>query len=134
MNTQEIVFRSRFGFHPCDSVTFHKLKQLKKWYWQTVRDFHHWWRWWRKEPQNRRGSEPHFCPCFVLDKLWVHPRQCHGEAAVRYYPKTLTDQGVLAWHATARIPVSEPPSVFVAEVLAEIDRLHDAVTAWMAKR
>jgi hypothetical protein len=133
MNTPDIVFRSRFGFHPCDTATYRKLKQLKKWYWETVRDFHRWWRWWRKEPQNRRGDEPQFCPCFVLDKPWVRPRLCHGEAAVRYYPKTLTDCGILTWHAAARTPQSQPPPIFTKEFLAEIEKLHAAVTAWHAE-
>ena len=133
MNTPEIVFRSRFGFHTCDSATFRKLKQLKKSYWKTVRDFHRWWRWWRKEPQNRRGSEPRFCPCFVLDKPWVRPRLCHGVAAVRYYPKILTDCGILAWHAAARIPESQPPPVFAEKTLVEIDKLHAAVTTWLTE-
>ena len=47
------TFESRWGFHPCDTDTFRKLKAIHKWYWQTLKDSAAWERWNRKLPKNR---------------------------------------------------------------------------------
>jgi hypothetical protein len=133
MSNPTNTFQSRFGFHPCDRQTFLKLKVLKKCYWQTVRDFHRWWRWQRKLAPNRRGAEPKFCDLFVENQAWHRPRRVHGQDAVRHYPRTLVDRGVLAWFATARQPRAEPPVPFDAITLAEIDRIHREATSWIAR-
>ena len=70
MNLNTTIFQSRWGYHPCNFQLFLKLKSLHRWYWQTLYDFHRWHRWWRKEPQNRVGPEPVFCPLFVLNTTW----------------------------------------------------------------
>ena len=123
-------FRSRFGYHPCDWATFRKLKDLHRWYWQTVRDFHRWWRWQRKLPANRRGPEPQHCPAFVLLRPWRQWRKCHGMTAVREYPRRLVDRGVLGWYQAARRPQNEPPRPWDELTLQEIDRLHTEAAAW----
>jgi hypothetical protein len=133
MSNPTTTFPSRFGFHPCDRETFCKLKALKKYYWLTVRDFHRWWRWQRKLPQNRRGPEPEVCEVFVDNNPWRRPRRVHGQDAIRRYPKTLHDRGVLAWHAAARQPQAEPPPNFDVKTLAEIDRLFTEATNWFAR-
>jgi hypothetical protein len=132
MSSATTTLQSRFGFHPCDRQTFLKLKALKKHYWQTCRDFHRWWRWQRKLPHNRRGAEPKFCELFVEKLAWHRPRRVHGQDAVRHYPRTLVDRGVLAWFAAARQPQQEPPIPFDANTLQEIDRLHAEATSWFA--
>ena len=53
MNVSNEVFKSRFGFHPCDYTTYLKLKNIKKWYYEWLRAAASWERWHRKEPQNR---------------------------------------------------------------------------------
>jgi len=133
MSNSTNTFQSRFGFHPCDRQTFLKLKALKKYYWQTVRDFHRWWRWQRKLPHNRCGAEPEFCDLFVENKPWHRPRRVHGQDAIRHFPRTLVDRGVLAWHAAARRPQSEPPPLFDEKTLQEIDQLFAAATNWFAR-
>jgi hypothetical protein len=131
--SDKTIFQSRFGFHPCDRQTFLQLKALKKCYWLTVRDFHRWWRWQRKLPHNRRGPEPKYCEVFVENKHWLRPRRVHGQDAVRHYPRTLVDRGVLAWFAAASQPQAEPPIPFDAQALAEIDRIHREAASWIAR-
>jgi hypothetical protein len=133
MNDQQPeAFRSRFGYHPCDVATYHKLKELHKWYWQAVRDFHRWWRWQRKLPANRRGSEPKPCLRFVRNVPWRKPRRSHGQESFRIYPMTLTDRGIRAWYAAARLPRASPMPPFAPCTLAAIDALHREVSTWNA--
>jgi hypothetical protein len=133
MSNKTTTFQSRFGFHPCDGQTFLKLKALKKYYWQTCRDFHRWWRWQRKLAHNRRGAEPKYCELFALNKHWLRPRRVHGQDAVRHYSRTLVDHGVLAWFAAARMPQAEPPIPFDEQTLAAVDRLHTEAASWFAR-
>jgi len=130
MNRATDTFRSRFGYHPCDFATYQKLKSLKKWYWQSVKDFHRWWRWQRKRPENRRGPEPAFCPVFVRNEPWFKPRRIRGQDAVRYYPQTLIEHGVMELLALARQPQAEPPTPLDESHLRVIDRLHAAAAEW----
>jgi len=129
-NNPSEPFRSRFGFHACDAATYRKLKELHKWYWEAVRDFHRWWRWQRKLPTNRRGSEPKPCMCFVCEAPWRKRRRSHGQEAIRNYPRSLTDRGILAWYAAARVPRAKPVPPFAACTLAAIDALHREVSIW----
>jgi hypothetical protein len=129
MTNSTQTFQSRFGFHPCDYATFQKLRELKKRYWQTVRDFHRWWRWQRKRPENRRGPEPQFCPLFVKNERWFKPRRVHGQEAVRYYPKTLVDHGILELFAAARQPQTDPPTPLDESRLRLFERLHSACSS-----
>ena len=122
--------QSRFGFHPCDLETYRKLRSLKRYYWLTVRDFHRWWRWQRKQAQNRQGPEPAYCSVFVENRPWIRWRRVHGHDAVRHYPRTLVDRGVLGWFAAAKPPQAEPPPLFDAATLEQIDQLHAEAFAW----
>ena len=45
MNSNETIYQSRRGYHPCSHDLYLKLKSLYKWYWQTIYDFHRWHRW-----------------------------------------------------------------------------------------
>jgi hypothetical protein len=121
MSTTADPFKSRFGHHPCDYRTYQKLKALHRAYWQTVYHFHRWHRWWRKQPENRRGSEPVYCPCFVLDEVWYKPVVTHGVPGFMVYPRRLVDHGVIAWYHAARTPLPEPPEPFDAATLAAIE-------------
>ena len=46
-------FQGRFGFHPCDRATYLKLKLIHKVFWKSIFRSAQWYRWDRKEPQNR---------------------------------------------------------------------------------
>jgi len=127
MTTTTTVFKSRWGFHPCDYEFFLKLKCLHGWYWQTVYDFHRWHRWWRKEPQNRIGPEPVFCPLFVEDNIWCKSVRIRGENGFKVYPKTVTDHGIVDVYQTARRPHPEPVPPFGAETKERIASLYEKV-------
>ena len=130
MKTATTSFKSRWGFHPCNLELFLKLKRLHRWYWQTVYEFHRWHRWWRKEPQNRIGPEPKFCPSFVEDKTWFKPVQIRGENGVKVYPKTVVDHGIVDLYQAARMPQVEPVPPFDAETLEKIETLHVKVATY----
>lgn len=70
------VFKSRWGFHPCDYATFLKLKEINKWWWKFLHERAAWERWNNKWPKNRHGSEPEFSPYFNKDNCsWVEDYQ-----------------------------------------------------------
>ena len=125
MSTASTVFKSRWGFHPCHYELFLKLRRLHGWYWQTVYDFHRWHRWWRKEPQNRIGPEPKFCPLFIEDIIWRKPVRIRGENGFKVYPKTVTDHGILNLYRSARTPQPEPVAPFDAETKERIELLYE---------
>lgn len=119
------VYKSRWGFHPVSYATFCKLKELKKWYFQTVYSVARWSRWDRKTV-HQKGPEPSYCPLFVLDQMYVHKyTNKEGHEARKYFPKTLRDHGVLAAFEQARRPVETPEEVRPLQLdLDKIDRLH----------
>lgn len=111
--------RSRFGFHPCDYTLFLKLKYLRKHYWIAVRQFHTWHRWFRKEPQNRIGTEPKYSQAFVENVPWAKP----VKAGFKLYPRTVHDHGVIELYQSARVPSREPVESFSPETFAAIEAL-----------
>jgi hypothetical protein len=133
MTTGTTVFQSRWGFHRCDYDFFLKLKHLHGWYWQTLYDYHCWYRWWRKEPQNRIGPEPKFCPLFVEDRIWYKPVQIRGERGFKVYPKTVTDHGIVELYQTARMPQPEPVMPFDAETRKLIESLYEKTETWFGE-
>lgn len=131
MNT----FKSRFGFHPTSHETYMKLKELHKWYWKTLYAFHRWNRWDRKQPQNRRGPEPSYCPLFVLDKSWYRITTGQdGNMKGKYFPKTVTDHGIVDLYHMARMPQAEPMEVFSNETLAKINKLYSDFKDWQREK
>ena len=111
--------RSRFGFHPCDYTLFLKLKYLHKHYWIAVRQFHTLHRWFRKEPQNRIGTEPKYCQAFMENVPWAKP----VKAGFKLYPRTVHDHGVIELYQSARVPSREPVESFSPETVAAIEAL-----------
>ena len=130
MTTATSAFKSRWGYHPCDFATFAKLKLLHKRYWQTVYDFHRWHRWWRKEPLNRQGAEPSYCPLFVAAMPWYKPVQIDGARGFKVYPKKVVDHGIVDLYRSARMPQGEPVAPLDADVLRRIDALYNQVLSY----
>ena len=130
MNNISKELKSKWGYHPCNYQLFRKLKSLHRWYWQTVYDFHRWHRWWRKEPQNRVGAEPKYCPAFVCDGVWYKPVLIHGESGHRVYPKTVVDHGVVKLYQSARLPQAEPVAPFDTETVERIESLYSKVAVY----
>jgi len=69
-----IVFESKWGFHPCDYQTYLKLKFLNRAYSLALKARGAWERWERK--QERTGIEPKQFPVFE----WVFKSQPYGDA------------------------------------------------------
>jgi hypothetical protein len=130
MNYHLQTHSGRFGYHVCNYETYRQLKDLHRWYWRTVREFHRWWRWQRKLPHNRRGSEPSYCPLFVEDRLWFKLRRSHGQDGFRRYPKMVVDRGVVAWYQAAKTPHRQSPAPLDEVALQQILKLHQAAAAW----
>ena len=124
--------RSRFGFHPCSYELFLKLRYVHRHYWITVRDFHRWYRWIRKEPQNRIGSEPAYCPVFVENRTWIKSVVTHGVDGYKILPKTLVDHGIVDLYHTARMPSPEPVPELSSDVIEQIENLYDKLNEWFA--
>jgi len=58
------VFKSKWGYHPCDQETYFKLKKLNAMFFRAQQKAATWHRWNRKDPKNRKGKEPEVCPIF----------------------------------------------------------------------
>lgn len=83
--------RSRWGYHSGSYDLYLKLKQLKKWYWETHYAFHRWAKWTSKTV-NRKGAEPKFCPEFVCDSWSVDCVEKHGKFLEDFNINKLFDQ------------------------------------------
>ena len=133
MKPATTIFKSRWGFHPCNYELFLKLKGLHGCYWKTLYDFHRWHRWWRKDVQNRTGPEPTFCPLFVNEYVWYKPVRVRGEQGFKVYPKTVTDHGIVDLYQTARIPHREAVVPFDAETHQRIESLYEEMETQMSE-
>lgn len=127
------TLESKFGFYTTSKETFLMLKELHKWYWKTLYAFHRWYRWDRKQPQNQVGTKPQYCPLFVLDKEWCRITQGQKYQNVKYFPKTVTDHGIIELYQRARMPHKEPVEVFSNETLAKTNQLHSDLIGWQEK-
>ncbi|MEM6258219.1 MAG: hypothetical protein AAGI37_07890 [Planctomycetota bacterium] len=124
------AFQSRWGYHPCTYDVYRKLKDLHRWYWFCVYDFHRWNRWQRKQPQNRVGSEPAFCPVFIEDTTWYKPCRRGDDTHYKVYPKKLVDRDIVGLFRRARTPSPGPVAVFEPVLLQSIDELHAEAGGW----
>ena len=118
------AFESRWGYHPCPYDVYRKLKDLHRWYWFCVYDFHRWNRWQRKQPQNRVGPEPGFCPLFVEDVPWYKPCRRGDDTHYKVYPKKLVDFDIVELYRRARMPSPEPVALLDPVLLKRIETLH----------
>ncbi len=148
------MFRSRWGFHPCDYPTYLKLKFLNQVYLQAVRLAHAWARWKRKDPHNRvlrrrirndKGQtigyepsmplpEPRICSVFS-QKVW---EQRHvdkkGNVSREGFleEKLVTDNHwIPAAYASARKPMADPAEVHpLQHTPAELEPLYEMAQRW----
>ena len=100
-----MVFRSRWGYHPCNFEMHGKLRRLHKTYWEGLRLLAKWRRWKAKRPHNRRGPEP-----VVPDVV----KQVCASPIVREFQ-------------LARHPVAEP------EQVRKLGIKLDQIDAWIAQ-
>jgi hypothetical protein len=123
------VFRSRWGWHPCDYQTYLLLKRLNNLYEKAVHAAAAWQRWARKKPSNRvirryarngRGQkigsevvgpmpEPRLCPLFCAKSYLVGQRSPEGHPVpcVKFH----FPWNVAEVYRAARKPVSSPEAV-----------------------
>lgn len=128
------VSKSRWGYHSTDYATFRKLRELHRWYWETVYAVARFTRWDRKTV-HRHGAAPRYCPVFVKEQgHWEKFINRDGHPAVRYHAKTLVDHGIVKSLRAARMPAETPEAVpEIPLSKADIDRLYDEVKAWFEK-
>ena len=124
----QTVYKSRWGYHPCDYETFLKLKELNKLFEKSKQDAKNWYRWARKQEHNRRGSEPQIDPrfCELPEKppsvVWMDappngPFQLRDGSGYAYFPDNHLKSVVVRHHdiaeayRRARTPVSSPDAV-----------------------
>jgi len=149
------MFRSRWGNHPCDYQTFHKLKLLNIVYQEAIRRARAWQRWYRKDPHNRvvrrrirnaQGQtigyepsipvpEPVLCAVFsqkTLEKRQVDKRGNFSRDGFVEERVVLEHAWIPGDYAAARKPVSEPADVRPLHCsAAEIDDLYEKARAWL---
>jgi hypothetical protein len=152
------MFKSRWGFHPCDYPTFRKLKLLNQIYMRAVRLAHAWQRWQRKDPHNRvmrrrirndKGqtigyespsplAEPNICPVFsqkTFEKRHVDKKGNFSAAGFMEEKVVTADLGIPADYAAARKPVSAAAEVRPLHLsLADIDELYDKARHWLERQ
>ena len=119
--------RSRWGYHPCSYEFYRKLKYLHRHYWIALRQFHHWNRWFRKEAQNRIGSEPKYCPAFVENSPWVKRFVHKGEHGFKLYLRTVVDHGLVESYHASRMPSPDPVKPFGESEIAKFEKLYQSV-------
>jgi hypothetical protein len=158
MSAIQSVFRSRFGYHPCDYATYRQLKFLNLVYQRAVRLAHAWDRWKRKDPHNRvirrrirneQGQtvgytepvplpEPAICLVFsrkIQEKRFVDKKGKHFKEGF-LDDKEVTDAARIPLdYAAARTPVAEPGAIRSLGVsLVEIDSLYEKARAWVEQQ
>jgi hypothetical protein len=152
------MFRSRWGFHPCDYPSHRKLKFLNQVYLRAVRLAHAWERWQRKDPHNRvvrrrirneKGQtigyeppvplpEPRICDVFS-EKVF---EQRHVDKKGNFSREGFTDEKVVtnggwipAAYASARKPVADPAEVRpLQHTVAELDELYERARCWLEQQ
>ena len=155
---EKTMFRSRWGFHPCDYQTYRKLKFLNQIYLKAVRMARAWERWRRKDPHNRvvrrrirneKGQvtgyeppvplpEPKICPVFsqkVFEQRHVGKQGNFSREG--FVEETLvTDHfWIPADYASSRKPVANPGEVqSLHQTMAEFDELNAKARRWLEEQ
>jgi hypothetical protein len=155
---EKTMFRSRWGFHPCDYQTYRKLKFLNQLYLKAVRMAHAWDRWRRKDPHNRvtrrrirneKGQiigygppvplpEPKICSVFS-QKMF---EQRHVDKKGNFSREGFTEEKVVTDHiwipadyASARKPAADPAVIrCLHQNLAELEELYDKARRWLEEQ
>lgn len=128
------VFRSRWGFHPCDYETYQSLRRLRFLWFRTLRRLAAWHRWNRKRPHNRvlwrrvrvdgrpvgweraaPWNEP-AVPAFMVEQRWGERSLAHGWVDVLY--------------RDAKRPSAEPREAWTVGQVAQIRALLAELEAW----
>lgn len=152
------MFRSRWGFHPCDYPTYRMLKELNQLYLRAVRLARAWERWQRKDPQNRvmrrrirneKGQtigyempipqpEPKICPVFsqkMFEKRHVDKKGCVFPEGFMAETLVTADFSIPADYASARTPRPDEASVRPLHgSAAELEELYAQARTWLERQ
>jgi hypothetical protein len=155
---EKAMFRSRWGFYPCDYPTYRKLKFLHQVYLQAVRLAHAWARWKRKDPHNRtircrirneKGQtigyelpvplpEPKICPLFsqkVLEQRHVDKKGSFSREGFMDEEVTTDGRWIPADYAAARKPVADPADIPPLHLtVPEIEELYEQARCWLEEQ
>jgi len=155
---EKTMFRSRWGFHPCDYQTYRKLKFLNQLHLKAVRMAHAWERWRRKDPHNRvmrrrirneRGQiigyeppvplpEPEICSVFsqkIIELRYVDKKGNFSREGFSEERVVTDDFSIAADYASARKPVTAPAEVQpLHHTLAELEQLYEEARRWLEKQ
>jgi hypothetical protein len=155
---EKSMFRSRWGFHPCDYQTYRRLKFLNQLHMKAVRMAHAWERWRRKDPHNRvirhrirneKGQiigyeapvplpEPKMCSVFsqkVIEQRHVDKKGNIFREGFMQEKVVTNNLWIPADYASARKPVADPGQVQpLHHTLAEIEELSETARRWLEEQ
>jgi hypothetical protein len=155
---ENAMFRSRWGFHPCDYPNFRKLKFLNQVYLEALRRAHAWARWERKDPHNQvmrrrirneKGQtigyessvplpEPKICTAFSQKVIEMRHVDRKGNFSRQGFPQeeVVTDgHWIPAAYAAARKPVADPAAVQpLGHGLEELDEHCRKARCWLEEQ
>lgn len=147
------VYRSKWGFHPCDYDTYIKLKKLRGYFYMALSRHRAWERWHRRLPKNKfaieyiydeKGRkkgykkiapipEPVVCPVFSVKRMakkFFDESGYHKEG-IDIEVRVMGDWGVLDAYNKARVAVTNPDDVPSLELTADqIDSMLKEAEEW----
>ena|SRR5688500_9827370 len=135
---QNVPFKGRWGYYPCDYETWQSIKELRFRWFLTLRRFAARRRWERKQPQNRvvrrrvraggkpvgweilgPAPEPQM-PAFMIEDVWGRKSIGFGWIDERY--------------REAKHPTPEPRAAWEPRVIEEINVVLRRLEAWFSER
>jgi hypothetical protein len=126
-------YKSRWGYHACDYVTWKKLKALRRFTLLTRRQLATHDRWYRKEPQNRvwrtykyNADHQRIGVLGTVPMSKPHVNEIMSDASVLATTEHLCQR--------TRRPSATPVNKLTPQELSIIDRLYEQVVAYEASR
>lgn len=119
MHTHQPKWSDKPLYYYTDYVTYRKIKALKRWYWQTVREFARW-RAWNRKTVYKAPKEPTYYPGFV--------NVSQGGVVKRRY--LIPGDIFQTWYRNARMPNAEPVTPYNEMTVSNINYLYEEAKAW----
>jgi hypothetical protein len=135
MSVTQGIFRSRWGYHPCDWNAWIRIKRLRFLWFLTVRRLAAWRRWNNKLPHNRviwrriRGDDSRPVAWEKIGAL-AEPRVAEFMVREEWGRRQMAHSWIEESYRQAKRPAIEPAAPWPAARLKEIDELLDRLEAW----
>jgi len=135
MSVTQSIYRSRWGYHPCDWNACIRIKRLRFLWFLTVRRLAAWRRWSNKLPHNRvvwrriRGEDGRPIGWEKVEAL-AEPRVPEFMVDEARGRRAIAHAWIDACYRQAKQPAVEPVEVWPAERLKEIEELLSRLEAW----